>query len=660
MKTPKLIPVLVSIVLALALAPACALAYGGDGGQGALAAAGMQAQDDSLPASGTCGTCTWEIDGSGALVVRPTSGSVGELDDWDYKAPWYEYRNRIVSARFSGTVKAKTCCKMFSGLAKMETLDLSGLDTSNVTNMEFMFDYCKALTSINLSPLNTSNVTSMEGMFASCSSLASLDLSPLKTPNVRVMNCMFQDCRSLVSLDLSPLDTSNVRSMSEMFEYCTSLTSVDLSKLKTPNVNNMDDMFSYCSSLVSVNLSSLDTSQVKYMGSMFSGCKSLTSIDLSGLNTSNVLRMGSMFSGCDSLTFVDLTGLDTSGVTSMYGMFANCKSLTSLDLTSFNTSNVKSMEIMFSECTSLKTVYVGSGWSTSSVENSLHVFTGSATLVGGNGTAYDEAHVDVEYARVDAAGQPGYLTLGPAPKISIAGASVSAPAQVYTGAELTPVPTVTLDGRRLVAGDDYDVAYSGNVNAGMATVTVTGKGAYGGTASGKFAISPAPIAKAGVKLSKATMTYTGKQLKPAVTVTLGGKKLVRNRDYTVTYASNAKPGTAKATVKGKGNYKGSKAVKFKVALGTTKVKKLTGAEQAFTATWARQKSGGVGYQVRYSLKKNMKWSKVKTVKRNATTKLAVKKLKANKTYYVQVRTYKEIGKKTYYSAWSAKKAVKTK
>lgn len=172
--------------------------------------------------------------------------------------------------------------------------------------------------------------------------------------------------------------------------------------------------------------------------------------------------------------------------------------------------------------------------------------------------------------------------------------------------------------------------------------------------------APTSISKASVKLAKTSFVYTGKKLTPAVTVAIGGKKLVRNTNYTVAYAANKNPGVAKVTVKGKGAYAGSKTVTFKIALGTAKIKKLKKASGAFTVTWARQKSGNVGYQVRYGLKKSMKGSKVKTVKKNATTKLTVKKLKFNKTYYVQVRTYKKIGKKPYYSAWSAKKAVKTK
>ncbi|MBR3150070.1 MAG: fibronectin type III domain-containing protein [Eubacterium sp.] len=82
-------------------------------------------------------------------------------------------------------------------------------------------------------------------------------------------------------------------------------------------------------------------------------------------------------------------------------------------------------------------------------------------------------------------------------------------------------------------------------------------------------------------------------------------------------------------------------------------------KNAFTATWKTVK-GADGYEVQYSLKKNMKKAKKKTVKGAKKTKLKVNKLKAKKTYYVRVRAYKTVNGKKQYSKWSAVKKVKTK
>ncbi|MDO4854420.1 MAG: CAP domain-containing protein [Coriobacteriia bacterium] len=91
----------------------------------------------------------------------------------------------------------------------------------------------------------------------------------------------------------------------------------------------------------------------------------------------------------------------------------------------------------------------------------------------------------------------------------------------------------------------------------------------------------------------------------------------------------------------------------------TSISKVSKAKKAFTVKW-KKKSGVAGYQVRYSLKSSMKGSKTVTVKSAKATSKKVSKLKKKKRYYVQVRTYKMVSGKTYWSGWSAKKSVKTK
>ena len=181
-----------------------------------------------------------------------------------------------------------------------------------------------------------------------------------------------------------------------------------------------------------------------------------------------------------------------------------------------------------------------------------------------------------------------------------------------------------------------------------------------GNTGGKTGPALVSLSKSTVKLTKATLKYTGKALKPAVTVTLGGKKLVSGTDFTVDYKANKNPGKATVTITGKGTYTGTKSATFKIKLGTTKISKLKAAKRAITVKWKRQKSGKVGYQIRYSTKKSMKGAKIRTVKKNAKTSLKLTKLKSGKRYYVQVRTYKKIGKTVKRSAWSAKKSVKAK
>lgn len=132
---------------------------------------------------------------------------------------------------------------------KAGSLDLRGMDTSQVITMGNMFYRCTELTSLDLSSFSTSNVIATNSMFYKCDSLTSLDLSSFSTSNVKNMNCMFYKCNSLTSLDLSNFDTHNVESMELMFSCCERLTSLDLSSFSITNVKNMLNIFDGCDSL---------------------------------------------------------------------------------------------------------------------------------------------------------------------------------------------------------------------------------------------------------------------------------------------------------------------------------------------------------------------------------------------------------------------------
>ena len=231
----------------------------------------------------------------------------------------------------------------------------NNFNTTNVTDMRDIFEYCKSLTNLDLSNFNTANVTNMGSMFYKCSSLTSLDLSNFNTTNVTDMKEMFRSCKSLTTLDLSNFNTANVVEMNKMFNGCSSLTNLNLSSFNTANVSDMMYMFDSCSSLTSLDLSSFNTSNVGDMTAMFGSCSSLTSLDLSNFNTTNVTNMSWMFSECSSLTSLDLSNFNTANVTDMGYMFFECTSLTSLDLSDFNTAKVTSVWYMFGKCSKIQT-----------------------------------------------------------------------------------------------------------------------------------------------------------------------------------------------------------------------------------------------------------------------------------------------------------------
>lgn len=170
-----------------------------------------------------------------------------------------------------------------------------------------------------------------------------------------------------------------------------------------------------------------------------------------------------------------------------------------------------------------------------------------------------------------------------------------------------------------------------------------------------------------ITLSAASYTYDGKVKKPTVTVKDSKGNMIKASNYTVTYQSGRKNvGKYNVTIQFKGNYSGTVTKTFTIKPKTTSISQLTAGKKKFNAKWKKQKSQTTGYQIQYSTSSKFaaKTTKAATVSNNKTTAKTVSKLKANKKYYVRIRTYKTVkvnGKNTkIYSSWSKAKTVKTK
>ncbi len=242
-------------------------------------------------------------------TIDSNHGDVTEIyTDWEWTntstKPWYDNRRKIINVYCNDEIKVISTQSWFHSCQSLTSLDLSKLDTSNVTNMNAMFSNCWSLKSLNVSNFNTSNVTDMSNMFIGCELLPSLNVSSFDTSNVTDMGYMFGGCPELKSLDLSNFDTSNVTDMSGMFENCESLPSLDVSSFDTSNVTDMHSMFGWCYDLTSLDVSNFDTSNVTDMGDMFSSCSSLTSLDLSSFDMSKVTDTNDMFYNCTKLQTV--------------------------------------------------------------------------------------------------------------------------------------------------------------------------------------------------------------------------------------------------------------------------------------------------------------------------------------------------------------------
>ena len=256
------------------------------------------------------------------------------------------------------------------------TLTIPAKTTGNALNTVITDSYNRpfqdyAGNTLNLSGLDTSNMTSMDYMFKGCSKLTSITLSSFNTKQVTNMSHMFEGCRSLTSINLNSFDTSNVESMNAMFSGCSSLTSINLDNLNTPKLDNVSFMFENCSSLKSINLDNFNTPKLETMSYMFEDCDHLTSISLKNFNTANVLSMAYAFKGCSSLSSINLNNFNTSRVESVDHMFYQCNSLKEIigsDKWTF--PNLKNMDYMFCWCSSLEKINI-SNWQIASNLDSM-------------------------------------------------------------------------------------------------------------------------------------------------------------------------------------------------------------------------------------------------------------------------------------------------
>ena len=169
------------------------------------------------------------------------------------------------------------------------------------SNINQAFDGCSGIENIRFDNFDTSEVTSMRWSLRGLK-LAALDLSGFNTSKVTDMFSLFQWCSNLTTLDLSYFDTSKVTNMAFMFSGCTNLVNIDISSFDTSNVTNMQDMLRGLTNIRILDLSSFDVANVTNMYYMFAGCSNLKTIYVSdGWNTDSVTESRSMFSDCSKL-----------------------------------------------------------------------------------------------------------------------------------------------------------------------------------------------------------------------------------------------------------------------------------------------------------------------------------------------------------------------
>lgn len=217
-------------------------------------------------------------------------------------APWWDQRQRVLKTEIGSLVTPTSTAHWFDGFANMTSCDVSNIDTSNVTNMRYMFTSCRRLGTLDVSHFDTSNVTNMEGMF--------------------------NEMRRLSDLRLFHSDTSNVTTMKRMFYSCEYLTSIDLSAFDTTSVDDFTSMFDSCERLTNISVSGFNVSGATKLSEMFSGCKALTSVDISSFELGNSAEISFMFSYCTNLQTIYASSMfNAVSASSSNDMFKNTYSL---------------------------------------------------------------------------------------------------------------------------------------------------------------------------------------------------------------------------------------------------------------------------------------------------------------------------------------------
>lgn len=287
------------------------------------------------------------------------------LSDYEIKA-WYNAADQSVYyySPESRTYLNPNSVAMFQWFTKMETIDLSGFDTSEVTSMNTMFYTMSSLKNTDVSGFNTTNVTDMYAMFDQTGVIEELNVSNFDTSKVTNMGYMFFSLAKVRELDLTNFDTRNVTNMFGMFEYMTAVSKIKFStKFDTSNATNMGEMFSNARSLQQLDLSHFNTKKIKNMTSMFSQMSALKTLDISNFETPSLENAGSMFA----------------------------------------------IDPGFSD--NLERIYVNQDFDISKLVTAQNAFVGRYKLRGGNGSYLSNpATADLSWLRVDRPGVQGYFT----------------------------------------------------------------------------------------------------------------------------------------------------------------------------------------------------------------------------------------------------------
>nr|MCR4560367.1 BspA family leucine-rich repeat surface protein [Bacteroidales bacterium] len=375
-----------------------------------------------------------ELSSDGTILTfkygeKPSGDNIFDLnvEDLVELGGWHEdgIRENITTVVFHQSFAAArptSCYKWFYEMINLNTISgmNENLNTSDVTDMESMFEGCSSLTTLDLSNFNTANVMIMHNMFRNCSNLTTIFVGSSWSTDYAVSTGginMFEGCYSLVGgagtavndllsyydieyarIDGGPTsvtpgyftgvapyvelssdgktltfkygekpttgtvyDLNTGDNTPEWYNNNTNVTKVVFDEsFKSARPTSCARWFWDFTNLETIeHLEYLNTSSVTTMKIMFYYCTKLSTLDVSHFNTANVEDMGEMFGHC-KVTELDVSNFNTAKVKETYAMFYDCSNLTDIDVSNFNTASVTKMREMFYGCSGLTTLDLSS------------------------------------------------------------------------------------------------------------------------------------------------------------------------------------------------------------------------------------------------------------------------------------------------------------
>ena len=226
----------------------------------------------------------------------------------------------------------------------------------------------------------------------------------------------------------------------------------------------------------------------------------------------------------------------------------------------------------------------------------------------------------------------------------------------YEGKAIKGNETVKDEKEVLDSGKDYKASYQNNKNLGKATITIKGIGNYKGTKKVSYTIVKRSVRSATCHYKK-TRSYTGRWVKPNVTLKVGKVKLKKNRDYTLVYRNNLQIGKASVVIRGMGNFTGKKTITFKIVPQTPKIQKFKKNKKSFVITYSSGKMVH-GYRMEVSTASSFAAKKTQKYILNGNRFEACGLKKG--TYYIRVKAYYSKKGKRYESGYTSKRKIKIK